>query len=110
VSEASRRRRDSRIPFWDEGWGWWVKVVLVSVATVGAAGLITFGAYRYLTLAAHQSDRVECLQVQTRLQAEGTALMARVVLDPRIQVEQRRQAVADWSDEQGRIAERIGRC
>lgn len=107
---GANRRRDPRVPFWDEGWGWWVKVVLVSATTLAATGLITFGAYRYLTLAAHQRDRVECLQVQMRAEAEGTARMAQAVLDPRLQVEQRRAAVAAWSDEQGRVAERIGRC
>lgn len=93
-----------------DGWRWWVKLAAVTLASLGAAAVITFGAWRYLVLADQQRDQVECIRAQVQAQASSTSGMASAVLDLRLSVEQRRAAVVTWSEQQARVAEAIGRC
>jgi hypothetical protein len=95
---------------WDAGWRWWIRLGVIVLGSLAAAALITFGALRFLDQAQREHDRVECLRVQVQHQAGSNAGMARAVLDPKLAVDQRRAAVMTWSDEQGRIADLIGRC
>jgi hypothetical protein len=95
---------------WDGGWRWWLRMGAIWFAVLVAAVVISFGAYRYLVLADRQRDRTECVQRLVGDQARTTADMAAVVLDARLSVEQRRTAVATWSNAQRSVADRIGRC
>jgi hypothetical protein len=95
---------------WDAGWRWWLKVGSILLTSVLAAGLIVFGAVRFLDQAQREHDRVECIRALVQRQAKGTADMAAVVLDVRLSVEQRRAAVVGWSEQQRSLADQIGGC
>lgn len=95
---------------WPSRWRWWVKLSAVALSAVAAALLILFGALRFLDQAQRQHDQVECIRLGVKSQAEGNARMGAVVLDPRATQPQRQAAFVAWSQEQGRIAARIGLC
>lgn len=94
----------------DEDWRWWAKLVLVALGAVASAGLILFGAVRFLDQADRQSARVECIRALVQRQAQAAVGMAEAVLDLRLSVDQRRAAVVSWSEDQDRIAKLIERC
>jgi hypothetical protein len=87
-----------------------VQAGTIMATALAAIVLITFGAWRYLALADRQRDQVECIKHEVQIQAEGTARMASAVLNLSLAVEQRRNAVAVWSNEQADIADRIEGC
>lgn len=91
-------------------WHWWARLGVVLVAAIAAVLLILVGAARFLDQAQREHDRVECVRAQVQAQARGTVVMASAVLDLTLSVDQRRAAVVSWAQEQGGVAERIGRC
>lgn len=92
------------------GWRWWVRLGVVLTVSVAAVLMILLGAVRFLNQAQQEHDRAECLRAQLQAEAQGNARMGAVVLNPRNDQPTRQAAFVKWSEEQGQIADRIGRC
>lgn len=101
--------RDGDFPYRQDR-RWLLKLGLVLLSSIAAVGLIVFGAARFLDQAQDQRDQVECIRREIRAQAQGSALMGQVVLNPQNDQATRQAAFVTWAGEQGRIADRIAAC
>ncbi len=93
-----------------EGWRWWVKLGIVTLASFAACGLIVFGAVRFLDQAQRQHDQVECIRAELQSQVKGNASMASAVLNPAVSQTDKVLALENWRDQQADSADRVERC